>query len=136
MTALLDTGVLLAALADNDEWHAACAAALDQEANLLLPDVVLPEVAYLLIRDAGYPPLIELLKSLAAGELPLVRFTSVDLARAAVIMEKYADAGIDLVDCILTAMAERLNITRILTIDRRHFSIIRPAHCPAFEIIP
>lgn len=33
-------------------------------------------------------------------------------------------------------MAERLNIERILTLDRRDFSIIKPKHCAAFEILP
>jgi hypothetical protein len=33
-------------------------------------------------------------------------------------------------------MAERLNITKILTIDRRHFSMFRPIHCDPFEILP
>ncbi len=136
MTALLDTGVLLAALADNDALHQVCAAALEQEPAVLLPDVVLPELAYLLIRDAGYPPMIQFLNALVAGELPLVRFTPADLTRAAALMEQYADSHIDFVDCVIAALAERLNISRILTIDRRHFSIIRPRHIPAFEIAP
>jgi len=33
-------------------------------------------------------------------------------------------------------IAERLNQTRVATLDRRHFTIVRPAHCPAFELIP
>ncbi len=136
MTALIDTGVLLAALAENDEWHERCADTLEQEPDPLLPDVVLPELAFLLIRDAGYAPTVQFLRTVAAGEIPLVRFTSDDLTRAAAIMERYADSGVDFVDCVLTAMAERLNIARILTLDRRHFSLVRPKHCPAFEIIP
>ncbi len=36
---------------------------------------------------------------------------------------------------VSAALAERLNITRLLTLDRRHFSIVRPRHCPAFDLI-
>lgn len=43
---------------------------------------------------------------------------------------------VDFVDCAIVAMAERLNIKRIMTVDQRHFSMFRPKHCPAFEIIP
>lgn len=39
---------------------------------------------------------------------------------------------------VTTAMvvAERLGATRIATLDRAHFSIVRPAHCDAFELSP
>ena len=37
---------------------------------------------------------------------------------------------------MVAAMAERLDISRILTVDQRHFRILRPKHVPAFEILP
>ena len=49
---------------------------------------------------------------------------------------KYTDSRIDFVDCVITAMAERLNISRILTVDQRHFRLLRPSHIPAFDILP
>ncbi len=51
-------------------------------------------------------------------------------------MQQYADARVDFVDCVIVAMAERLNIKRILTGDRRHFFLFRPRHCQTFEVIP
>jgi hypothetical protein len=33
-------------------------------------------------------------------------------------------------------MSERLNISRILTVDQRHFRLIRPRHVAAFDILP
>jgi hypothetical protein len=36
----------------------------------------------------------------------------------------------------VVATAERLKITRILTTDRRDFSLVRPRHCSAFELLP
>jgi predicted nucleic acid-binding protein len=44
-----------------------------------------------------------------------------------------ADARRDFVDALIAAIAERLNITRVLTLDRRDFQLIRPKHCPGFE---
>jgi hypothetical protein len=136
MTALLDTGVLLAAIAENDDQHDICALALEEEPELLLPEVVLPELAYLLLRDVDYPTLVGFLRGVAKGELKLVALTPADVERAADILEQYADAHVDFVDCAIVALAERLNITRILTIDRRHFSLFRPRHCPGFELLP
>lgn len=136
MTALLDTGFLLAALAENDDLHELCALAMEEEPDVLLPEVVLPELAYLVLRDIDYATWIGFLRAVADGELPILATTSADLARAAQIMDRYADARIDFVDSVIVAFAERLNIQRILTVDRRHFRMIRPKHCSAFDIVP
>ena len=136
MPALLDTGFLLAVIDADDNFHAACAAALESETNPLLPDVVLPELAYLILRELGYPTLTTFLRSVAVGELVLAQSIPQDLARAADILEKYADNRVDFVDCAIVAMAERLNLTKVLTVDRRHFTVFRPNHCEYFEIQP
>jgi predicted nucleic acid-binding protein len=136
MTALLDTGFLLAVIDADDSLHAACTSALEAESAPLLPDVVLPELAYLILRELGYPALITLLRSVATRELVQAKSTLQDLERAAEVLEKYADSRVYFVDCAIVAMAERLNLTRILTVDRRHFTIFRPRHCDYFEIVP
>lgn len=136
MSALVDTGVLLAAIAENDDLHDICALALEEEPAPLLPYLVLPELAYLILRDIGYPPLVQFLQAVAAGDLPLVASTPADLERAAQLLAQYADARVGFVDCVIVAMAERLNITRILTVDRRHFMLFRPKHCRAFDLLP
>ena len=52
------------------------------------------------------------------------------------ITEMYASAEFDIVDCCIMALAERLQITRIATFDRRDFSIFRPRHCDFLELLP
>jgi hypothetical protein len=136
MTALLDTGFLLAVLDADDELHDICVLALMQEQAPILPDIVMSELAYLVLRELGYPALNKFLDSVVKGELVLERVTIKDLARTAEVLQKYADNKVDFVDCAITAMAERLNIKRIMTVDQRHFQIFRPKHCPVFEIIP
>jgi predicted nucleic acid-binding protein len=71
VTALLDTGFLLAVLDEDDDLHAACVAALLTEPEPILPDVVLPELAYMTIRELGYDTLTGFLHSILAGEVPL-----------------------------------------------------------------
>lgn len=136
MSALIDTGALLAAIAQNDDLHDICALALEEEAEPFLPYIILPELAYLILRDIGYSTLTQFLHSIAAGVLPLVASTPDDLERAAYLLTQYTDARVDFVDCVIVAMAERLNITRILTVDRRHFTLFRPKHCHSFELLP
>jgi predicted nucleic acid-binding protein len=136
MTALLDTGFLLAVLDADDELHEICAIALQEEPDLLLPDMVIPELAYMSVRELGHATLSQFLRSLNKGELTIVQTTNDDLLRTAEILEKYADNKVDFVDCAIVAMSERFNVTRILTVDRRHFEIFRPKHCSTFEIAP
>jgi predicted nucleic acid-binding protein len=59
-----------------------------------------------------------------------------DLERVGQILEQYADSQLDFVDAVIVAISERLRITRVLTLDRRDFSIMRPIHCDYFEILP
>ena len=56
--------------------------------------------------------------------------------RAADILEKYADSRIDFVDASVAAVAERMRISHILTLDRRDFQILRPTHVDHFELLP
>jgi predicted nucleic acid-binding protein len=48
-------------------------------------------------------------------------------------VRRHSDANLDFV---VVATAERLNITRLLTLDRRDFQLIRPKHCSSFELLP
>ncbi|MBA3634638.1 MAG: PIN domain-containing protein [Acidobacteria bacterium] len=73
---------------------------------------------------------------MAAGELPILSTKLQDIERAAEILDKYTNSKIDYVDAVIMAIAERLDIERILTVDRRDFSIFRPKHCDVFEIVP
>ena len=59
-----------------------------------------------------------------------------DLQRTLELLRRYEDAQIGFVDATVVAIAERLKIQRILTTDRRDFSLIRPRHCKQFELLP
>lgn len=133
---IYDTGFLLAVLNIEDELHESCIAAYEKENRAVLPEVVLPELDYMVMRDLGYEALVKFLLSIVAGDFILAATELRDLKRAAEILEKYADSRVDFVDCVIVAIAERLDIKRILTVARRHFSLFRPLHCAAFEIVP
>ncbi len=59
-----------------------------------------------------------------------------DLVRINERLSQYADASLDFTDAALVAIAERRNVKRILTLDRRDFTLVRPRHCSHFEILP
>lgn len=137
MSQLLDTGFLYALLNRKESRHKdVLEASAKIRGEIYLPTVVTTEVAYLVQRDLGVESLAEFIELLAAESFVLVEPLPADYQRAAEVVRQYADSNIDFVDAILVATAERLNITRVLTIDARHFRMFRPKHCPAFEILP
>jgi hypothetical protein len=48
----------------------------------------------------------------------------------------YRDLPLGTVDASVVAAAERLGITQVATLDRRHFGVVRPSHAPVFEFLP
>jgi predicted nucleic acid-binding protein len=134
---LVDTSYLYALYNLQDTNHPA---ALEFARNSILisivPDVVLPEVCYLFMRDIGHHIIPVFLDSLVASEAVLASLLNDDIKRATEIMRTYADAQFDVVDCCLMALAERLSITQICSFDRRDFSIFRPHHCDYLQLSP
>jgi len=62
--------------------------------------------------------------------------TELDLRRTIEILDQYRDAEFGMVDAATMAIAERLKIEVILTLDRRDFGLFRPKHCAAFRLVP
>lgn len=136
MITVADTGFAVALANQQDEQHAAVKAVYAQQRQILLPQTVLAEVAYLLDRDAGTAQLIKFLESLPVSRFQLVGLMEQDIARTATILRQYQDSRIDLVDASVMAIAERYTLTTILTLDRRDFSLYQPPHCSAFMLLP
>ena len=136
MSVLLDSGFLFASLNSSEAEHKATIRVLENiREPIVLPVPAITEVAYLLARDISNEAAADFIASHAAAELTLdIPFKR--LLRSAEILQQYADAHLDFVDALIVAMGERLNITRVLTPDRRDFQLIRPKHCASFELLP
>jgi len=135
-TILTDTGVLLAALDEAEVQHERCQALLGSGAAVVVPAPVVVELDWL-SRSRGVPPAsILMLSSIADGSVLVVDLEAVDYARALVLVIRYADLGLDLVDASIVAVAERLGEDTIATLDRRHFSVVKPLHVDAFTLVP
>ena len=135
MSLLLDTGPLVAAIDRSDKHHARCAALLESAGGpLLVPTTVLVEVCWLLEER----PDIEsaFLASVTTGEFEHITITAGDLARMAELVRTYAALPLGAVDASVIAVAERLKLTNVATLDRRHFTVVRPKHTPALNLLP
>ena len=132
-----DTGPLVAAADRDDAHHEAITLTLDElREPLVVPAPVVVEVCWLLERNLGAAAESAFLAASAAGELAIEEPTPADYDRMASLVETYADLPLGMVDASVVAVAERLSITRILTINRRDFSVVRPTHVAAFELLP
>jgi len=136
-SAIVDTGILYAMADRDDAWHERVEAFLESQTDeLIVPVTVLPEVCYLMNTYIGRETERRFVFSLLQGEMRVENLAPDDLKRASRLLERYRDANIGFVDATVVAVAERLRIRRLLTTDRRHFSLIRPRHCPAFHLLP
>lgn len=76
------------------------------------------------------------LLAIASGELAIEEFHPADRERTAKLVIEYRDLPLGTVDASIVAAAERLEVRRIATLDHRHFTIVRPKHVEAFELLP
>lgn len=94
------------------------------------------EVAYLVETRLGIDPEVRFLGDLAAGALICDPVQAGDWLRIAELVSRYRDLPLGTVDASVVAAAERLQATTIATLDRRHFSVVQPAHVAAFDLLP
>lgn len=134
---LLDTGPIVAAAARTDPHHERCVRLLAETRRpLLVPSPVVAEVCHLLEREAGSKVEAQFLHSVAVGTLTIVEPTSEDYERMSGLVVQYQDLPLGGVDAAVVAIAERLGLAEIATLDRRDFSVVRPRHVPAFTVRP
>ena len=132
---LIDTGPLVALLHADDQNHARCVKALRslrEPFGTVWP--VLTEAMYLLnFSWEAQAALWEMIVTESVTILPLERE---DAPRMRELMRKYRDLPMDLADAALVRVAERESLRRIFSLDRRDFTVYRPAKLGRFSIIP
>ena len=79
---------------------------------------------------------VRFLGDLAAGDLVPEQVGPADWLRIAELVATYRDLPLGTVDASIIAAGERLGALSIATLDRRHFSVVRPAHVSGFELVP
>lgn len=136
MTLVLDTGPIVAALNRHDPDHKRCAELLDEADDRLIPSPVLVEVDYWLVKLAGPKVWSDFIADIADGAYRVVHPTDADLTRAAELETEYSDLDLGFVDASIVATCERLDETTVATLDRRHFSVVRPRHCSHLTLLP
>lgn len=52
------------------------------------------------------------------------------------LVRQYDDLPLGTTDASVIALAERLGVTEVATLDRRHFTVVRPRHVSALTLLP
>ena len=138
---IADTGGLLRALARTPGGQPSFPdyeKVLTSAAAVIVPGLVLAEVDYFLREDrkAMRKLMAEMFDPATRYEyeLPLAS----DIARAVELDAKFQSLALGLVDGTVAAVAERRNVYRVLTSDRRDFGALRvgPRLARALELLP
>ena len=137
MTVIVDTGPLVAVADRDDAHHQSCTDWFDNSTDtVVVPAPVIVEVCWLLGRRVGPAAEAAFLAALAGGDPRIEELTAEDYRRASRLVERYADLDLGFVDASVIAVAERLGIDTVATINHRDFRVVRPAHVDAFTIVP
>jgi uncharacterized protein len=133
---LLDTSGLLSALDSRQTHHEQAAASLAAaRPPFLLSPFVLAELDYLIASRVGFAARASLLEEVKRDAYVLEPMAAEDVASAHTIIERYADLGISLADASIVVLAQRHHVRDVLTLDERHFRVLKADGKP-FRLLP
>lgn len=134
---IVDAGPLYAAAVTRDKHHRRAVELLSTSPRpLLVPVLVVTEVAYLLGDRIGPHAELAFARAVADGELVVEPVLDSEWARIAELIEQYLDLPLGIVDASVVALAERHEAETIVTLDRRRFATVKPRHAAAFTLVP
>jgi uncharacterized protein len=137
LSLVADTSFVIAVLDRSDKYHVIARRYYEARREpIVFASVALTEVSYHLSEINEGKMLVPTLRALLRSGFTITELTIEDYTRALGILEKYHDTRIDFVDACIMALAERLQLKRILTFDHRDFGIFRPTHIERFELLP
>jgi predicted nucleic acid-binding protein len=134
---IVDTSALLAYFDANEPDHDAVSRIIDaSDEALIVSPYVVAELDYLVATRVGVDAELEVLRELTSGAWELAIFGVPDLEQAASVIKKYRDQTIGAADASNVVLADRYQTRTIATLDRRHFTVLRPLGGGRFAVLP
>jgi uncharacterized protein len=132
-----DTSALLAYFNQREPDHRAVASAIEATREpLVVSPFVIAELDYLVATRLGVRAELAVLQELAGGAYELAAFTDDEMRSAVDVIRRYADQEIGVADASIVVLAHRYGTRRVLTLDRRHFDVLRPLDGGRFALLP
>jgi hypothetical protein len=104
--------------------------------SLLVPATVVAEVGFMLEKLSGPRAEIAFLNALGRRDFEPADLTATDYTRMAELAETRRDLPLGTTDASVVALAERLNLSKVATLDRRYFTVVRPRYIGALQLLP
>ena len=134
---IVDAGPLFAIADVADRHHGECLDLLSSHRGpLIVPTLVITEVAYLLGRRLGARAEVLFAQDLALGTFHVDAVHPGDWVRIAELVAAYRDFPLGMADASVIVCAERHGINELATLDQGHFAAVRPRHVRAFNLLP
>lgn len=134
---MADTSGLLALFNKREPAHEAvrdAVAATTQQ--LVVSPYVVAELDYLVSARLGVEAELAVLDELAGGAYDLASFSTAEVAQARATIERYRDLAVGIADASLVVLADRYRTRSVLTLDHRHFGVLRALDGSGFELVP
>jgi len=134
---LLDTSGLLAAFFPDQNRHAECLRALrDAEPPRLMSPLVLAELDYMIVKYAGVEAEVQFLAEVVTGVYEVSSVTTQHIINAQEVIARHRDLRIGLADAMTVVLAQHYNCRDVLTLDERHFRVLRFSARTPFRLLP
>lgn len=132
-----DTSGLLALFNRREPLHPRVVELVEElDEPFVVSPYVVAELDYLVATRLGVDAEVAVIRELAGGGYVLPALGADELAAASRIIERYADQRIGVADASLVVLAARYRTRTILTLDRRHFTVLRPLGGGRFRLLP
>lgn len=134
---IADTSGLLALFNRREPSHTAVRTAVYAEPDgLVVSPFVVAELDCLVATRLGVDAELSVLDELAGGAYHLAPFSATDLGVARGQVDRYRDQAIGIADASLIVLADRHRTHSVLTLDRRHFDVLRALDGRPFDVLP
>lgn len=134
---IVDTSALVAYFDASEPDHAAVAHVLDASTELLVVSpYVVAELDYLVATRHGVHAELAVLDELTGGAWELAGFDLGDLRQARSIIARYGDHDLGVADASNVVLADRFRTRSVVTLDRRHFEMLRLVDANPFTVLP
>jgi predicted nucleic acid-binding protein len=134
---IADTSGLLAVFNRREPEHEDARRVVEGEAEpLVVSPYILAELVDLVATRVGIDAELAVLSELAGGAYHHAHLDDEDLGAMVTIIERYRDQEIGVADASLVVLASRHRTRSILTLDHRHFAVVRPLDGGRFRLLP
>jgi predicted nucleic acid-binding protein len=134
---IVDTSALLALFDRSDKNHQRTAGAIEgSKAPMVVSPYVLAELDYLVLDRHGPRAEEDVIEELASGSWELATMSPPRVKAALRVIRRFHDQRIGLADASLIVLGEVYQTRDILTLDRRHFSVLRFTDGSSPNILP